>query len=110
MEWKFKFGMIPTHQQLFPLQASSFYNVLSKNIYYVQSADSNMIIALSPLSVVQLQVTQVTMEYLIWFCNYMAMHTDSTVHFYALDMILVNHSDASYLSETKARRKSRGDF
>ena len=102
--------MILTHRQLFPLQASSFFNMLSKNLYYVPAADSNMIIALIPLSVVQLQVTQATMESLIWFHDYMAMHTDSRVHFYALDMILTNHSDASYLSETKARRWAGGDF
>jgi hypothetical protein len=41
---------------------------------------------------------------------YLAMHLDATVRFYALDMILNIHSDASYLSETNVHSRACGHF
>jgi hypothetical protein len=36
------------------------------------------------------------------------MHADAKIRFYALDMIMNIHSDASYLSESKARSRACG--
>ena len=40
----------------------------------------------------------------------MAIHPEAKIRFHASDMILNIHSDASYLSETRARSKLAGYF
>jgi hypothetical protein len=42
--------------------------------------------------------------------DYLAHNADAKVRFHALDMILNIHSDASYLSEAKARSRACGHF
>ncbi len=42
--------------------------------------------------------------------DYLAHHSEAKVHFCASDMILNIHSDASYLSEAKARSRACGHF
>jgi hypothetical protein len=44
------------------------------------------------------------------FLDYAACHQDAVVTYRASDMILAAHSDASYLSETKARSRAGGHF
>jgi hypothetical protein len=42
--------------------------------------------------------------------DYLAHHSDAKVRFYASDMVMNIHSDASYLSEGKARSQTWGHF
>ena len=42
--------------------------------------------------------------------NYLATHDDAKVRFYASDMVLNIHSDASYLTEPRARSRLAGYF
>ena len=42
--------------------------------------------------------------------NYMATHPDATLRYWASDMILKGHSDASYLNEDNARSSFAGYF
>ena len=42
--------------------------------------------------------------------DHLATHPDATVRFYASDMVLNVHSDASYLSESRARSRAAGHF
>ena len=42
--------------------------------------------------------------------NYLAMHSKAVVRYYTSDMILNIHSDASYLSESRARSRIAGEF
>ena len=44
------------------------------------------------------------------FLDYAASNPDAVVTYRASDMILATHSDASYLSETKARSRAGGHF
>ena len=44
------------------------------------------------------------------FLDYVATHPDATLKFHASDMILWAHSDASYLSEPKARSRAGGFY
>ena len=67
-----------------------------------------MLVDLKSLSVAQYQGTQSTIYYLIWFLNYTATHPYAMIRFYASEMFFTNHSDTSYLSDTKARIQSRG--
>ena len=44
------------------------------------------------------------------FLDYAASHPDAIITYCASDMVLAAHSDASYLSESKARSRSGGHF
>ena len=50
------------------------------------------------------------MDALVHLLDYAATHPDAKVRFYKSDMILYAHSDASYLSEPKARSRVGGYF
>ena len=44
------------------------------------------------------------------FLDYAATHPDTTITYRASDMVLAAHSNASYLSESKARSRAGGHF
>jgi hypothetical protein len=69
-----------------------------------------MLVALGSLAAAQTQGTEKTMDAAIQLLNYAATHPDAAVRFHASDMILYIHSDASYLSEPKARSRVGGFF
>ena len=43
-----------------------------------------------------------------YLLNYWASNKDATVRFYASDMVACGHTDASYLSVSKARSRAEG--
>jgi hypothetical protein len=58
----------------------------------------------------QSKATQQTAADCVKFLNYCATHPEATIRYKASDMILKVQSDASYLSEPKARSRSGGHF
>eukprot|EP00957_Ditylum_brightwellii_P069035 5240679-Ditylum_brightwellii.AAC.1 len=58
----------------------------------------------------QATVTRQTKKACHQLLNCVAMHLNAAVQFMASDVILAVHSDASYLSETKARNRAAGHF
>jgi hypothetical protein len=54
--------------------------------------------------------TEQTRERVLHMLDYLATHPDAIVRFYAYDMILNVHSDASYLSAPKAKGRAAGYF
>ncbi len=66
--------------------------------------------ALSTIAVDQMKATKRTMEQCTQLLDYLAHNADAKVHFHASDMILNIHSNASYLSEAKARSRACGHF
>ena len=77
-------------------------------LFYARAIDSTMLVALSALASEQSHGTEATAEAAVKFLNYCATHPDATLKYYASDMILKIHSDASYLSEPKARSRTGG--
>jgi hypothetical protein len=69
-----------------------------------------MLVALGTLAAAQADGTTATMVALTHLLNYAATHPTITLRYHASDMILRVHSDASYLSETKARSRAGGFF
>ena len=69
-----------------------------------------MLVALGSLAAAQAQGTQATAKAAIHLLNYAALHPEATIQFHASDMCLHIHSDASYLSESKARSRAGGIF
>ncbi len=79
-------------------------------LYYAQAVDMTVSMALSTIAVDQTKATKRTMERCTHLLDYLAHNVDAKVHFHASDMILNIHSDASYLSEAKARSRACGHF
>jgi len=69
-----------------------------------------MLAALGMLGAAQTEGTQATVKACTQLLNYAVTHPDATLHFHASKMILNIHSDASYLSESKARSHAGGYF
>jgi hypothetical protein len=84
--------------------------ITGKFLYYARAVDPTMITALSALASQQAKGTEQTMCDALKFLNYCATHPDATLRYYASDMILKVHSDASYLSESRARSRAAGHF
>jgi hypothetical protein len=66
--------------------------------------------ALSSIAVEQMNATDKTMARCTQLLDYLSHNANAKVRFYASDMILNIHSDASYLSEAKARSRACGHF
>jgi len=69
-----------------------------------------MLVALGTLAAVQAEGTQATITACTQLLNYAATHPDAVLRYTASDMVLHIHSDASYLSESKARSRAGGYF
>jgi hypothetical protein len=69
-----------------------------------------MVHALNTLASAQSNGTQATVMAMVEFMNYATTHPDSAIRYSASDMVLHIHSDAAYLTETKARSRVGGHF
>ena len=69
-----------------------------------------MLVALNAIASDQAAPTEATMEKTLYFLDYVASHPDAILTYNASDMVLNLHSDASYLSEPKARSRAGGHF
>ena len=69
-----------------------------------------MLPALSALASDQASPTEETLIKTKQFLDYAASHPDAIITYKASDMVLATHSDASYLSEPKARSRAGGHF
>ena len=84
--------------------------VIGTFLYYARAVDNTMLASLGSLAGAQSQVTQKTMQAMMQLLNYAATHPDAQIMFTASGMILYIESDASYLSEPKARSRVGGYF
>ena len=79
-------------------------------LYYARAVDPTMLVALSAIAASQSAPTEDTMEKTLFFLDYAASHPDAILTYVASDMILSIHSDASYLTEPKARSRAGGHW
>ena len=84
--------------------------VIGTLLYYARAIDSTMLVALDTLASAQAQGTDLTAQAVTQLLNYCATHPDVIIRYHASDMQLHAHSDASYLSESKARSRACGHF
>ena len=84
--------------------------VIGVYLYYARAVDCTMLTALGSLATEQANPTQDTMKKVNQFLDYASSHQDAMITYRASDMVLAVHSDASYLSERKARSRSGGHF
>jgi len=69
-----------------------------------------MLTTLSSIASTQAEPTEETMANTKLFMDYAATHQDAIITYRASNMVLVVHSDASYLSEPKARSRAGDHF
>ena len=79
-------------------------------LFYARAVDATMLTALSSLASEQSAPTQRTMEKCKQFLDYAATQEDAVLTYRKSDMVLAIHSDASYLSEPKARSRAGGHY
>ena len=61
-----------------------------------------VLMALSSIAIEQTKSTETTMDRCIQILDYLASNSEAKIRFYASDMVMNIHSNASYLSESKA--------
>ena len=84
--------------------------VLGSFLYYARAIDMTILHALSAIASEQQTPTKRTVERVHQLLDYMATNPNAVVRFYASDMILNLHSDASYLSAGQGRSRAGGYF
>ncbi len=77
-------------------------------LFLARAVDSTMLTPLSTIASEQVAPTEKTMQKCLQFLDYAASQDDAIVTYRASDMKLAIHSDASYLSEPKARSRTGG--
>jgi hypothetical protein len=76
--------------------------IVGSILYYACAVDIMVLMALSTIAMPQAKPMETTMERCVQLLDYLATHVNVKIRFYASDMIMNIHSDASYLSESKA--------
>jgi len=84
--------------------------VIGVFLYYARAVDCTMLCALGSLASQQANPTEDTMKKVRQFLDYALCNPDAIVTYRASNMVLAVHSDASYLSESKARSRAGGHF
>jgi hypothetical protein len=80
-------------------------------LYYCRATDPTIpVLALNELATLQTKATENVMKRCRDFLDYMATHPDAKIRYYASDMILNVHFDASYLSAHNSRSRAAGYF
>ena len=69
-----------------------------------------MLAALGSISAQQAKGTEKTYADTLWLLNYAATQPNATIRYTASDMVFHIHSDASYLSEPRARIRAGGHY
>jgi hypothetical protein len=84
--------------------------VIGTFLFSARAVDNTMLVALGTLAAAQTRGTESTMEALTQLLDYAATHPEAAIRFHRSTMTLYVHSDASYLSEPKARSRVGGYF
>ena len=84
--------------------------VVGSLLYYALAVDCTLLVTLGDLAAVQTNVTEETLNKIMWLLNYCVTHPNAEITYVASDMCLHAHSDVSYLSVPKARSRAEGHF
>ena len=84
--------------------------IVGSIFYYARPVDMTVLMALSMIASEQTVATEQTFKRCTQLLDYLASNSNATVQYYASDMVMNIHSDASYLSEAKAQSNTCGHF
>jgi hypothetical protein len=97
-----------TSAPLPPADITRIKEVVGTLLYYARAIDSTMLVALGTIASAQSEGTDATILAVTQLLNYAATHPDAVLRYHASDMQLAIASDASYLTEPKARSRAGG--
>lgn len=97
-----------TSAPLNPVQKRRIQQIVGAGLYYGRAVDNTILVALGSLASEQANPTESTEQRANQLLDYLTTHPDAKIQFRASDMILNIHSDASYLSEPRARSRIAG--
>jgi hypothetical protein len=84
--------------------------IVGSILYYARAVEMTVLMALSTIAIEQTKATETTMKKCVQLMDYLAHNPDAKIRFHASDMVMNIHSDASYLSEGRARSRTRWHF
>ena len=79
-------------------------------LFYARSVDSTFLVSLNTIEIQQTSAIENTLKRTEELLDYVATHPDAKIRYRASDTILRIHTDASYLSEPKARIRAAGHY
>jgi hypothetical protein len=79
-------------------------------LYFGRAVDSTILVGLSSLAAAQAKPTKQTLSLVKWLLDYTATNRDAILTYKKSNMILVVHSNASYLSKPSACSRVGGHF
>ena len=79
-------------------------------LYYARSVDPTLVMPVNVLSSEHTTATETTADKVVKLLNYCDTNPEAELRYHASDMIINIHSDASYLSERKAKSRAGGSF
>jgi hypothetical protein len=79
-------------------------------LYYARSVDPTLVMPLSTIAARLSTATATTMDAVRHLLDYCSTKPDADIRYYASDMQLKIHSDASYLSKPRAKSRIGGYF
>jgi hypothetical protein len=91
-------------------QCTTIQKITGSVLYYSRAVYPKVIMPINDIATGKTKATEKTQTATSQLLDYLATHPDATIRFYASDMILHIHSDASYLSVSKARSRLGGLF
>jgi hypothetical protein len=99
-----------TSRPLSPTEKKFIQEVIGVFLYYGWAVNSTMLIMLSTIASTQAEPTKDTMAQCKQFLDYAATHQDAIITYRRSDMVLIVHSDTSYLNKPKACSRAGGHF
>jgi hypothetical protein len=84
--------------------------IVGSILFYARAVDNTLLVGLNAIASEQANPTQRTKERCDQLLDYCATHPNAVVRYRASNMILNIHSDASYLSEPKAKSRIAGHY
>ena len=100
----------PAAPTLSSKETTKIQQIVGSLLYYARAVDPTLLVALGTIAGQQNAPTQTTAKEITQILNYVATHPLAVIKYTASPMLLHIHSDASYLSERKARSRAGGHF
>ena len=89
-----------------PSDCNLIQQILDIFLYYGITLDNTLLVSLNGISLEQSKATDNTSKNITKLLNYLATHSEAVIKYHASGMQLYAHSDASYLSVSKARSRA----
>jgi hypothetical protein len=87
-----------------------FQQVCGKFLFLGRAVDSTLLCPISAIAAQSSKPTEDTMQQTLQLLDFLATQEEAVLSYHASNMVLAVHSNASYLSEPKARSHASGHF